>query len=406
MERHSTLNNSLNDSCKNSNLTSWTKHVNKRGSVYTIRFDEGSAILDPNDPDNSKQIKNITYKPKSRYHTKRDFLRMEGYNASYSLAHCVERNAFCDVSYPSGIQPCKPVLDVNNQANQLPYQADESTHELVFCPGAHSQAMSDSDNNSSSVVKQLHESETHTSPLVEFECISHILPLVLCEATESRTPLVQFERAESLSSPVCHEHTNHISLPALNEDICNHDDSYSDFHHDYIPDSSYESQHTLERGSDIIIDIDSNSGHVYSPPIAGYVEKELSSKDLLCNSCSATVPTGTDMLYCDSCSLHLCGNCMLSESYSHSLNCTNKLRYMRSNEMHFQYVPDSKDNSFISDISRPPESCDIAEDQKVPSSSYGSVKEWIQEINAEAIKLMKTSIENAIHESFRRRYDM
>ena len=85
MERHSTLNNSLNDSCKNSNLTSWTKHVNKRGSVYTIRFDEGSAILDPNDPDNSKQIKNITYKPKSCNHAKRDFLRMKGFNTSLGI---------------------------------------------------------------------------------------------------------------------------------------------------------------------------------------------------------------------------------------------------------------------------------------------------------------------------------
>ena len=60
------------------------------------------------------------------------------------------------------------------------------------------------------------------------------------------------------------------------------------------------------------------------------------------------------MLYCESCYLHVCGSCLLTSSYDHSLNCPDVLRYMRNNEKHPQYVPDSKDSSTISDSVQTP----------------------------------------------------
>merc|ERR1712045_225009 len=75
----------------------------------------------------------------------------------------------------------------------------------------------------------------------------------------------------------------------------------------------------------------------------------MSDSDILCNICSAIAPNDTNMLYCDHCNLHLCGNCLLASSYDHSIHCPNVLRYMRSDEKHLQYVPDSKDSSIVSD---------------------------------------------------------
>ena len=51
MERHTTLYAELNNSCDKTKLTSWTKHVNQRGTVYTIRFFDKAAMMDPNGQD-------------------------------------------------------------------------------------------------------------------------------------------------------------------------------------------------------------------------------------------------------------------------------------------------------------------------------------------------------------------
>ena len=101
----------------------------------------------------------------------------------------------------------------------------------------------------------------------------------------------------------------------------------------------------------------------------------------MCKSCSGTAPAGTDMLYCDSCFIHLCGNCMISNSFAHSQSCNNKLRYMSEHEMHLQYVPGSNNSSIISDCSRPPDKSlrDTKTDQQVPDDEcfrekYVSIK--------------------------------
>ena len=408
MERHSSLYKSLNDSCLNSNLTSWTKHVNKRGSVYTIRFDESTAILDPNDLENSDQAKDIIYKPKSRYHIERDSLRMKGFNASHSFAKLVETNDFCDISHSSVIHLSEKVSDAINQDIQPTNHAASKSianQGFTFCSTAQSQAMSDSHNTIPSAVKQFHASESHIPPLqFDYESIDTILPLVHSEVIESTISSEHLERAESIFPPVYQPPAEQLflaSMPVLQVQFLHHmtEDSYIQMDHT-IPDSSFESQRTPESGTDM----KSTLGHFYSPPPSGYVEKYLSSKDLLCNSCSATVPKDTDMLYCDTCSLHLCGNCLLSKSYSHSLNCIGLMRYMNANEMHLQKVPDSNDNSLISERSRPPEYSVNTDNQIVPSNSIAEIKDWFLEFNAKEVKRIQTSIEksvrNACHDYF------
>ena len=115
------------------------KHVNKRGTVYTIRFAESSAILDHTDLGKFVQDKNTIYKPKSRYHVHRDSYRMKDLNNSHSYSHPVETKTYCDISNMSEKHHSKPVSHVNNQ--QLSHASDSkslSTHSSVL----HSDAFS------------------------------------------------------------------------------------------------------------------------------------------------------------------------------------------------------------------------------------------------------------------------
>ena len=369
MERHSSLYDSLNDSCKKSNLTSWTKHVNTRGTVYTIRFDENSAILDPKDPENVDKVKNTIYRPKSRYHVNRDFLRMRELNNSYSSAQTVKNSTLCDMSDPSEIHPSIPVPIVNNLRPTQINSDSSNTQASVLRSAAHSHSMSDAYRYVSPDVTEIHD-----SPLVQYECIDEILPLVQFEATQyDSLPSQKCEHAVCIPEPVKQLPANIVSLPALSEEYNDppfkpfFDISQADSYPSPISyDISFESQAPLERGVDFL-PIDGHDHSSYSPPF-GYVEKELSSKDILCKSCSGTAPAGTDMLYCDSCFIHLCGNCMISNSFAHSQSCNNKLRYMSEHEMHLQYVPGSNNSSTISDCSRPPDKSlrDTKTDQQVP----------------------------------------
>ena len=83
MDQHISLNKSLDDSNKVCDLSSWTKHVNRRGIVYTIRYAHKSAILDPRDQVCEVPQNYTTYKPKSRYHAKRDYMRIKEFNNSH-----------------------------------------------------------------------------------------------------------------------------------------------------------------------------------------------------------------------------------------------------------------------------------------------------------------------------------
>ena len=80
------------------------------------------------------------------------------------------------------------------------------------------------------------------------------------------------------------------------------------------------------------------------------------------------------------------------------------MRYMNANEMHLQNVPDSKDNSWISDRSRPPEDSVNTDNQIVPSKSIAEIKDWFLEFNAKEVKRIQNSIEksvrNACHDYF------
>ena len=77
MEQQITLYKSLDESIKDCDLTSWTKHVNRRGIIYTIRFEHKAAILDPRDQHSDYPQSYTTYKPKSKYHANRDYKRMK-----------------------------------------------------------------------------------------------------------------------------------------------------------------------------------------------------------------------------------------------------------------------------------------------------------------------------------------
>ena len=398
MDRHSSLNVSLNEDCQKSKLTSWTKHVNQRGTVYTIRFQESSAILDPSDPDNSRP-KKITYKPKTQYHINRDFTRMSGFKNSDLPVRPFHNNTIDDNSYISDMYHSKPNSYVNNQqANQAEYDSS-ATQECVIGSDASSHDMHNDSptqmlTHNASVAKTVHHtSEIQNPPLVEFESIDDILPLVCCKANESipthahddalyhascYSPIIQ-PPAELISFS---DELTSISEPCTDSSVTKppHWDllynSTSDF------DSSFVTQPTLENKCGI------------DP---GYVEKTLSCNDILCNACSATVPSGTKMLYCESCSLHICGNCVLSQSHSHSITCRDELRYMSDTEMHLQYVPDSKDNSVISDCSQPPGNCD--NNQVVPqaeSDAKDFIRSLLDDSRARFIEDLQTSLRDAI----------
>ena len=384
MERHTTLNKELNESCEKNKLTSWTKHVNHRGIVYTIRFDDKSAMFDPNDPEN---VNSVTYKPKSRYHVKRDFLRVNKFNHNFSYDRPLEKCDFDNNTADFEIHHSKPVLIANNKH----YTHTSTTHESSFCLNEFPQAMNtDCRPHISSVDKILKPPPViMDSPPVECDSVDVIMPIVYLEAAISLPPPIEYVSAESVSMPDMHEPTEHVLSP-LSTPIFECEELISP-------------KYSLDPVSPFSYD---------ESPIRSFVEKQLTSKDILCDSCSGTVPNGTSMLYCDVCSLHLCGSCIIYNSYSHSTTCDNKLRYMKETELHLQYVPDSDtDNSTVSDCSRPPETSTQL-DQEVPCDSMQkdkSYKSYAHLLNSlvdyESVKQeIREAIETATDEAFQRRY--
>ena len=76
---------------------------------------------------------------------------------------------------------------------------------------------------------------------------------------------------------------------------------------------------------------------------------------------------------------------------------------MNKNEMHMQYVPDSKDNSTISDSSRPPGYSDLIHDQKVPLSTE-DFRTMLENMYARNYASLKTTIDNSMDKAFSKRY--
>ena len=380
MDRHKTLNDSLNDSCQKSKLTSWTKHVNQRGTVYTIRFDESTAILDPSDPDKSNHAQKITYKPKSRYHINRDLMKMNDFINSNRFDSQTDNHTFGELSYISDVCHSKPVSIINTQESQA-----DLTQDSLICSNASHHAMPyDSTKHDISGVKLTQASLTQIHPPVEWESIDCITPLVQCEASVSShlhhdlnqvsccLPLPIQPIAEQIT--VAYENTEQ-SIPEYHS--CSSTDSpHCDLLYDPTSDHDIDfdrTESTLESESYVepSIPIDTDES-----PHAGLIEKVSFSKDnILCYYCNTSVPKDTFILYCSTCDIYsceheICCNKMLTCSSHYTLKC--KLRYMTVYESFLLYQDwddsSSKDNSTLSDNSRPPGICDSTngEDQKVP----------------------------------------
>ena len=314
MDRHSTLNDSLNQSCQKSKLTSWTKHVNQRGTVYTIRFSETTSILDPNDPDKSDHIQNIIYKPKTQYHVNRDFVRMRGFKNTSPLDRPVDNSTSGDLSYISDIYHSKHDSIVNTQASQ-PDSNASIPQDSMSCSDASSDAMlHDSAINSASSVKLVHHAPAiQNLSLLEYESVDTIMPLVQYEAA---VPVTTHLHDDELCMAHC---SNPPRFKPLSEQNVLSENSFSDARSNLSSDSphcdllydptsdfdvTFESKSILQKETDFCSTIDHDNS-----PLAGLI-----------------------------------------------------------------YVPDLKDNS-ISDCSRPPEKCDSIKDQEVPQSILAT-KDW------------------------------
>ena len=381
MDRHKTLNDSLNDSCQKSKLTSWTKHVNQRGTVYTIRFDESTAILDPSDPDKSNHVQKITYKPKSQYHINRDLMKMTEFKSNTRFGSQADNHTFGDLSYISDICHSKPVSIVNTQESQA-----DSTQDSLLCSNASHHAMPyDFTTHAISGVKLLQASLTQIHPPVEWESIDCIIPLVQSEASVSTHLHHDLNRVscslplpiQPIAEQITVESENPEESIPESHSCWSTDSPHCDLLYDPTSDHDIDFGHTkstLESESevDFSISIDTDES-----PLAGLIEKLPSSKDILCYFCNTSVPNDSFMLYCDACKIYSCEHescriTMLARSTNHPHSSHCKIRYMTVNESFLLYrdLDDyySKDNSTLSDNSRPPGNCDSikCEDQKVP----------------------------------------
>lgn len=339
MEHHTTLNAELNNSCEKSKLTSWTKHVNHRGTVYTIRFSEKAAMFDPTAQEFLSTSDPIIYKPKSQFHINRDYSRMRKFNNNFVQPNSFENDISFGTSLGSNIHHSATVSYSCNQNNSQPI-TDAVNESSSFRVTEYHQSMADSNNSQlPSIEKDVLTAEILEFPPVQFECL---------EPQHCVQPLVELQSTATISPPVELHYASCELLPAVEEpaEMC-----FTPIQRNItiLPNTS-ELSPTCHFENKLNFDstIPNFSKTVNQAP-EGFIAKYLSSSDILCDICSATVPSDTNMLFCESCSLHVCGNCLISCSYDHSLNCTDVLRYMRSDEKHLQYVPDSNNSSTISD---------------------------------------------------------
>ena len=338
MDRHSTLYDSLNGSCKKSKLKSWTRHVNQKGTVYTIRFDETSAILDPSDPDNSNQGNTVIYKPKSQYHVNRDFVRMREFKNGSSIANPVHNSTFGDISYISDLNNSRSEPNVNTQLASQAECNSPTTQESVSRSNASSHVMPhNSPVNIASVEKVVYYASEFLIP-PPVESTDTILPLVQFEATESiQTQNDELYHVCCISPPCLKPPVELISLSELISEprnvSCN-DSSYTD------------------------------------SPLCDLFHNPVSDFDFSFDPTNSQCTLGTDYDY----------HPTSTDAYSPPS----------------RYVPDSKNNSAISDCSRPPEN----HDQQVPQTQpEDSAADFIRSLLNESKERFKEEICNAVRDS-------
>ena len=400
MEHHTTLNEELNNSCETSKLTSWTKHVNHKGTVYTIRFLGKEAILDPKDQVNSIEATTVKYKPKSQYHITRDHSRMKKFNEHLLETSSIENELHFEThSIGSGIYHSAPVSPRNQNNNHLSVNAVSEPTSFCLADCLHS--MTESHHSKlPSIERAVFTADIHISPPVQFEsCTSqqeNITPLVEQQATVTDSPQVEFHFSQYHPQPI-----QEVLLPPLpcpiQPDVVIIPFPETNPLSPIVSHSEKEQKHELDSTSPMLdmlssyVDYDQSSDGLCVP-------KYFSNSDILCDICSAIVPNDTNMLYCDSCHLHLCGNCLLSSTYDHSINCPNVLRYMRPDEKHLQYVPkDSNDSSTVSD--RSSISYDFNADAIVPKLSHfeqakSDFTNWIGSLIAEKLRNNPSDLAN------------
>ena len=202
MEHHTTLYEELNYSCETSKLSSWTKHVNYRGTFYSIRFHDKEAILDPKGQVNSLPSTSIKYKPKSRYHITREHLRMKNFNGNLTETSSIENDTHIDTySNRPGIYHSATVSTCDQNSNHLSTNAGRESSSL--CMTGCSQSMTENhQSNSPSNERDVLTADIHDSPPVQFESCLVMAPLVELQAEVAVSPQVELNLAEIHSQSI------------------------------------------------------------------------------------------------------------------------------------------------------------------------------------------------------------
>ena len=111
---------------------SWIK-----GTVYTNRFPDKEAILDPRDQGHISTVDSIIYKPKTRYHINRNRSRIKQLNINLLHSHLSDNDIYFDTQFGSGINHSKPVSFACEHNNSQVY-LDAVTVSVSFlvtdCP--------------------------------------------------------------------------------------------------------------------------------------------------------------------------------------------------------------------------------------------------------------------------------
>ena len=370
MEQHTSLHKSLDESSKECDLTSWTKHVNRRGIVFTIRYEHKAAMFDPRDQGSDEYRNHITYKPKSRYHAKRDYMRMKELKNNH-LKSFRDKNMCMDDSSHFNMQHSDTVpISINQNNSHLTTHVTAMSELETSCLSEHSQPMSYDSQSQIPSIERHHALEKQDLPPVELESIDNVVLSPVQLQSVSVLQPVQLPYAESISPlwpPRVHEPdtVRTVSItqerdvtmsPVSSDDLFPADyeiDSSPDFSVFNIPNTDF----TTDRRTKI-----STIEH------KSFSSKCQSRKDLICDKCVTTVPSMINMLFCNSCSIHLCGKCVLSgKSVFHSSKCRGTLSFIRNDGIHVEYVPTSTDCIMVSEMTQPPGSRKDSDDQKVPT---------------------------------------
>ena len=343
MDQHISLHKSLDESNKICDLSSWTKHVNRRGIVYTVRYEHKAAILDPTPRDQNY----TTYKPKSRYHAQRDYMRIKEFNNSHKKP-LLDKNICTEVAN-NDIMQHSDTEPINQNTSQV------TTHATVIldqasCLSDYSLPMSDSQSHFPSIEKH-HAQDLQNLPPVEQESVDYILPPVQLQSEVSFISPVHLAYAESISPiwpPKVHRPEDVTTVSITQSASVNISPVLESLSTDDIYPASYE--------------VDSSPDFSSAPTT---YQSYQSNKSLICDECTGNVPSVNNMLYCEYCAIRVCGNCVSSDSTFHSNTCYGTFRFIRDSTM-YQTVPD---NAMISEITQPPGSGQDSDNQRVPTNS-------------------------------------